>query len=276
MHSRPHLTTNTALINGVPIAYDVIGNGPPIVFLHAGIADRRMWDDQLAVFATDHRVLRYDLRGFGATPLPTGTFSPRADLRALLAHLDASPAVTIGCSFGGKTALEAVLEFPDIARALVLVNAPLGGYDWGTELEESEAEIEAAYSAGDFDLAAEIDLRTWIDGPQRTPEQVDAAFRERARIMAQHVYEVANTDVEASPEPFGTPAIARLAEIRVPTLIIAGELDQPAMIDMARLMAEGISNARFVSIPNAAHLPNMERPDEFNRIVQEFLTVIGQ
>lgn len=261
---------NTANINGVPIAYDVTGDGLPIVLLHAGIADRRMWDDQVPDFARDHRVIRYDLRGFGDSPLPAGPFSRRADLRDLLAHLDASPAVIVGCSFGGKTALEAVLQYPRIARALVLVNAPLGGYEWGADLEESEAEIEAAFTSGDIDRAAEVDLRVWIDGQHRTPEQVNPTFRERARVMARHVYEVA-ADVETEPEPFGVAAIERLGELRVPTLIIAGELDQTDMLAMARVMADGIPNAQLVTIPDTTHLPNMERPAEFNRIVRAFL-----
>lgn len=264
-------TTTVAIINGVPIAYDMAGDGPPLVLLHAGIADRRMWDDQLASFSTDQRVIRYDLRGFGDTPLPAGQFSLRADLRELLRQLDAIPAVIIGCSFGGKTALEAILEFPEIARALVLVNAPLGGYEWGADLAEAETEIEVAAIAGNFDRAAEIDLRVWVDGPHRMPEQVDPAFRKRAHDMARHVYEVAS-DAEVEPEPFGRPAIERLGEISVPTLVIAGELDQPDMLAMARIMAEGIPNARLVTIPETAHLPSMERPAEFNRIVREFLS----
>jgi 3-oxoadipate enol-lactonase len=266
--------TRTAEINGVPIAYDMAGDGSPIVLLHAGIADRRMWGEQMSAFAADHRVIRYDLRGFGGTPMPANAFSHRRDLRDLLARLDAMPAVIVGCSFGGKMALEAVLEFPEIARALVLVNAPLGGYEWGADLDDAEAEIEAAFLAGDFDRAAEVDLRTWVDGPQRTPEQVDPAFRARAHMLARHVYEVA-TDVDAEREPFEPAASERLGDVHVPTLVIAGALDQPEMLTMTRVMADGIANARLVTMPDTAHLPSMERPAEFNRLLRKFLLEVA-
>jgi pimeloyl-ACP methyl ester carboxylesterase len=263
------------VVGGVPMTVEVTGDGPPLVFLHAGIADRRMWEPQAAAFADTHRVIRYDLRGFGETPLLPGPFSLRADLRELLGQLDATPAVIVGCSFGGKTALEATIEYPEIARALILVGAPLGGYEWGAELEEDESEIEAAFSDGDFERAADVDVRVWIDGPHRTAAEVDHAFRERARAMALHVYEVA-ADVDAQPVPFDPPAIERLTEVHVPVLVLAGELDQPAMLEMARVMADGMPNARLVTIPGASHLPSLERPETFNAILREFLSEVSE
>lgn len=260
-------------INGVPMAVDDAGSGQPVVLLHAGIADRRMWEPQLRFFAGEYRVIRYDLRGFGETPLVPGPFSLRADLRDLLERLEAVPAVVAGSSFGGKTALEAVLQYPEIARALVLVGAPLGGYDWGAELAADEAEIEAAFTAGDFERAAAVDLRLWVDGPSRTDTDLDPAFRERARRLARHVYEVA-VDVDARPEPLEPPAVGRLREVKVPTLVVVGEQDQPAMREMARVMAAGIPNARHVSIPNSAHLPSLERPEVFNHVLGQFLAEV--
>ena len=257
-------------VNGAPTTVDVAGSGPPLVFLHAGIADRRMWAPQLAAFAADYRVISYDLRGFGDTPLVPGGFSLRDDLRELLRQLDALPAAIVGSSFGGKVALEAVLEYPEVARALVLAGAPLGGYDWSAALEEDEAEIEAAFIAGDFDRAAAVDLRVWIAGPYRTPSDLDPAFRERAYRLARHVYEVA-ADVAAQPEPLEPAARERLSAVRVPALVLVGALDQPAMREMAGVMARGIPAARLVSIPDTAHLPSLERPGTFNDLVRSFL-----
>ena len=257
-------------INGIPMAVDVSGSGPAIVFLHAGIADRRMWEPQRRFFAGDYRVISYDLRGFGETPLEPGPFSPRADLRDLLVRLGAAPAVIVGSSFGGKIALEAVVQYPEIARALVLVGAPLGGRDWGAAFEADEAEIEAACTAGEFERAAAVDLRLWVDGPYRTAADLEPAFREQARRLARHVYEVA-VDVDARPEPLEPPAVERLGAVRVPTLVVVGELDQPAMREMAEVMANGIPGARLIAIPNAAHLPSLERPEVFNHILGQFL-----
>jgi pimeloyl-ACP methyl ester carboxylesterase/GNAT superfamily N-acetyltransferase len=270
--------SGTLEINGARIAYDVAGSPstdagqrPPLVLLHAGIADRRMWDAQMSAFAGNRRVIRYDMRGFGDSTTPDVAYSPRDDLAALLRHLDASPAIVCGCSFGARIAVEFALEYADAVQALVLVAPALGGFPFSSALDDVDAQIEAAFEAGDLDRAAELDLRTWVDGPQRSPAQVDPAFRERARVMARRVYAVA---AESRPRRLEPPAAGRLVEIRVPTLVVAGDLDQPDILTIANLLAVNIRGARQHVIAGTAHLPNMERPDEFNGVVLEFLRSI--
>jgi len=256
-------------VNGAPLAYERTVAGPPVVLLHAGIADMRMWDAQLPALAARHTVIRYDMRGFGSSPMPDLPFAHHDDLAGLLATLGIARAALVGCSFGGRVAIDAAIAHPEMVERLALINPALGGFPWPEELDASEAQIEAAFEAGDFDRAAEVDLRTWVDGPERRPDQVDPAVRERAREMARHVYEVA-TDA-GTPRALDPPAIERLDAVRVPALVISGALDQPMMREIAALLGERVAGARVASIPDAAHLASMEAPEAVNRLLLDFL-----
>src|SRR5690349_4664241 len=121
------IETGFAEINGAQIYYEIAGAGQPVVFVHAGIADRRMWDPQFELFAERYRALRYDHRGMGKSSMPAGPYALRDDLYMLTRHFDLGPAVLIGCSMGGGAALDCVVEYPNVARALVLVGAGVSG-----------------------------------------------------------------------------------------------------------------------------------------------------
>src|SRR5947209_8694969 len=99
-------------VHGTDLYYEELGEGHPVILLHAGIADSRMWDEQMPVLAERYRVVRYDLRGFGRSKMVAGAFSHRADLAALLDALGIASAALVGCSFGGRVATEFALEFP--------------------------------------------------------------------------------------------------------------------------------------------------------------------
>jgi pimeloyl-ACP methyl ester carboxylesterase/RimJ/RimL family protein N-acetyltransferase len=263
------LTGAFAPVNGIDIHYEEAGSGPALILLHAGIANLRMWDAQFAAFSTTHRVVRYDLRGFGRTAKPATAFSHRDDLAGLLRERGIESAVIVGASFGGRVAIEFALEYPDMVDALVLVGSALGGYPFSEELDAFEAEIEEAYEAGDYDRAAEVDVRVWVDGPRRTPKQVDPEFRARAHELARSVYTA--SDDGGSPNRMEPPAIERLRELRVPVLVVAGDLDQPDILRIADKLEMEIHNARPVFIHGTAHLPSMEQPEKFNRVLREFL-----
>jgi pimeloyl-ACP methyl ester carboxylesterase len=251
----------------------VAGAGPAVLLLHAGIADPRMWDDQLPAFAARYRIVRCDLPGFGDSSLPRDEFAPLAQLAALLTHLHIERAAVVGCSFGGRIALDFALEYPARVGALVLVGSGVGGYRMSAALDAVEEQIEAALAAGDLDHAAELDLRAWVDGPRRTPEQLDPAMRARAHVMARHVYEVAAEG--GRPLLPARPAVERLTELRVPTLVLVGDQDQPDMLTIADLLAGGIPGATKATLAGTAHLPNMEQPQTFNRLVLDFLAEVA-
>lgn len=143
----------------------------------------------------------------------------------------------------------------------------LGGYQ--SPPDPIRDEIEAAIKQGDVARAVELELRRWVDGPSRTPDQVKPRAREKVREMDTDAF--ANSSEEGQYQPLDPPAIGRLGEIRVPTLVIVGDQDVPYIVDIAERLAAGIAAAKKTVISGAAHMVNMERPDEFNRIVLEFL-----
>jgi pimeloyl-ACP methyl ester carboxylesterase len=258
-----------AEIGGARFYYEVAGQGHPIVFVHAGIADRRMWDAQFDVFARHYRVLRYDRRGFGNTAMVAGAFSHRRDLHALLEFLEIENAYLAGCSQGAKTIIDFALEHPQMVCALVVVSPALSGFAFAGELPRQAAQLDAADEAGDIDQVNELELQIWVDGPHRSPDQVDAKVRELVREM--------NLVALKTPEDLGDeqalepPAADRLGSIRVPTLVITGDLDTPETQAAADFITHHVAGARGVTITGTAHMPNMEQPEEFNRLVLSFL-----
>jgi pimeloyl-ACP methyl ester carboxylesterase len=258
-------------VNGARLFYEVAGNGRPIVLAHAGIADSRMWDDQMAAFAPEFKVVRYDLRGFGRSSIPPAEYAHHDDLLGLLRALDIPSAILVGASMGGDVVTALALEHPEAADALILVDSLVGTAERSDELRAGWKAVDAAFEAGDVERAIELELRMWVDGPARSPEAVDPAVRERVRVMDTDLFTRVTEQELASEQDVEPPGWSRLAEIRVPTLVFAGEEDQPEALASADALATGITGARKVMIPGAAHLPSMERPAEFNRIVLEFI-----
>ena len=263
--------TTRIAVDGARLWYEATGRGYPLVLLHAGIADARMWDDQVATLAERYTVVRYDARGFGRSDPPVGSFSPRADLAGLLSALGFARAHLVGCSMGGSVALDVALERPDLVSALVVCGASPSGYPRDENLVKGWRAVDEAFEAGDVAHAVELELQMWVDGPNRGPEAVDPAVREKVREMDAALFAMPDTGEEQKLDP---PAIDRLADIRVPTLVLVGDQDQPSTVAAADLLAERIAGARKAVIEHTAHMPNMERPAEFNRLVLEFLAEV--
>jgi pimeloyl-ACP methyl ester carboxylesterase len=262
--------TQFAESGGVRLAYDVTGDGPPVVLLHAGIVDRGMWNDVVPLLAEAFSVIRFDARGFGESSRPPdGPFARWDDLFAVMDAAGVDRAHLVGVSQGAETALDATLSAPDRVDHLVVVGAGMRGWPFRDELNERwQAEV-AAWERGDLDGVAEISMGTWFDGPMRSPADVDPDVRRHAWAMQRRAIDLENDDATAeSPEP---PSAERLDEVRSPTLVAAGELDQPDMVAIAEKLAAGIAGARHEVLPGVAHLPPMEKPGEFARIVRDFL-----
>jgi 3-oxoadipate enol-lactonase len=261
-----------AAVNGAQIAYDVAGSGPPVLLLHAGIGDRRMWDAQVPTFAEHFTVIRFDARGFGETRKPDAPFLPYADAIALLDHLTISRAHFIGVSMGSQTAIEAAVAVPDRVSALVAVAARTGT-PVSPALRAGWDRVNELYEAGDITGAVEYELRMWVDGPDRGPNAVDPEIRERVREMNAAL--LVRDDDAGEEIPLDPPAAERLAEITAPTLIVYGDKDVLDVRQTAGPLGATIPGARLAVIPNAAHLPQMEQPKLFNEIVLEFLLGLG-
>lgn len=248
------------------------GKGTPLVMIHAGIADHRMWDAQFKAFADDYRVVRYDCRGYGRSQTQDVEFSNRDDLLAILDQLGDEPAILMGCSRGGQIAVDFTLEHPERVKALVLVGAGLGGFSGhiATPREENFfIEMEKAEADKNWDLVSELDMRLWVDGLAREPEAVDQGFRAQAKMMSRAVYD--HVDEEITPIPLDPPAADRLDAINAPLIYIYGDLDASEMMAMGQAYKDKVAGAELVEMKGTAHLPSMEKPEEFNAILRGFL-----
>jgi 3-oxoadipate enol-lactonase len=257
------------------IAYDRAGprDDLPVVLIHAGIADRRMWDPQWPALTAERDGLRLDLRGFGeSTERPRGSLSAVNDVIETLAALGISRCHMVGASFGAAVAVEVALTCPEQVASLLL-SAP-----GGSLIAEATADLRtfsdaegAAWARGDLAGAVEENLIWWVDGPRRDVGDVDPAVRELVGKMQRLAFEVSLDWDDLEEERLDPPVLERLADIRVPTLVLVGALDLDAIIDTAQRVANGIPNARSVNWPDTAHLPSMERPDDFFTLLQDWL-----
>ena len=263
-------STSFAETDGVRLAYDVAGSGPPLVLLHAGIVDRRMWDDVVPLLTDVATVIRYDGRGFGESSRPPdGEYARWGDLFAVMDAAGAEKAHLVGVSQGAETALDATLTAPARVDHLLMCGAGMRGWPFREELNARwKLEVEA-WDRGDLDGCAEESMVTWFDGPQRLAIEVDPIIRRRAWEMQRLAIDLENDDaIAGAPDP---PPGDRLGQVQAPALIAVGELDQPDMIAIAEHLVAGIPGARHVVLPGVAHLPPMERPAEFAQLIRGFI-----
>lgn len=274
-----HIQTGLAEVNGTTLYYEVAGTGHPFILAHGHLLDRRSWDDQFAVFAQRYRVIRYDQRGFGASGLIKKgvSYSDRRDLYELMKLLGIESAYLMGVSGGGALAIDFTLEHPEMVDALIPVTAGISGFQPSEEEMKQHPDVarmftnlREAFEKHDIAQAVEISLEVWTDGPGRLPGQAAPGVRERVREMTTRNWERPDDEAQAETPavPLEPPAVGRLSEIRVPTLVILGALDVPNPLDQ---LAAEIPEAKKVVMAETAHHPFMEKPTEFNQIVLDFL-----
>jgi 3-oxoadipate enol-lactonase len=254
----------------VTIHHEVRGGGPAVLLVHAGIADSRMWAPLAErLVAAGFRVVTCDLPGFGRTPLEPGVVSPAGELLALLDALAIDRAAVVGASFGGLVALELALRAPDRVGALALLGAALDELDASQELEAFDAADEAAEQRGDVDAAIELRLRMWVT---RGDRDVDPAVVGLVEAMQRDAF-AARAGVEAELEQSDRPVARRLGEVAVPALVVVGADDVEDFHRIAARLADELPRAgAVVTIPGAAHLPALERPDDVAAALVPFLS----
>ena len=260
----------TLPINGVALAYDEAGSGPPLLLIHAGIVDRRMWDDVLPALAARCRVIRFDMRGYGDTPLPSGEFSYGADVVELLRALGIERCSIVGVSMGGHVALDVAIAHPELVDRLIVVASGIDGWEHSAGMRALWAEEEAAWDRGDLDEVAWINVRGWLDGPSRGPDAVPGELRQRVFEMQRRALDYDNDDAKGGW--LVESRRARLGDVRAPTLVLVGEFDQPDFAEIARVLASEIPDATFQELAGVAHLPPMEDPAGFSRVVLDVLS----
>ena len=258
-----------AIINEARIHYKRSGAGFPLLLIHAGIADSRMWEPQANAFESEFDVIRPDLRGFGDSELPQVPYSMRADLVGLLDHLGLDRAHVVGCSMGGTVAIDLALEYPARVARLVLVGSGVSGSNLGQADSALFADVEAADKAGDMEAVNRAEVRLWVDGPRRPEGSAPAGVR--ALVLDMNGRSLNSAWASAAHQSLNPPAIGRLEEITARTLVIVGDEDLPHAAANAQVITSRIPDAQTVVIKGAAHLPSLERPEEFNRLLRVFL-----
>ena len=250
--------------------YEEMGEGEPIIMIHGGFLNHHMWDDQFETFARHYRVIRYDARNHGQSAGVADTFAHFEDLQALMKSLQIEKAVIMGLSMGGYVAIDFALKYPQQVKALVLAAPGLSGYDFNDKyMAKMDSQLYSAMQQGDMKMFVEYFQQAWTDGPHRTPAEVDSSVREKVRQMAYET--VMNWNPESKEATLDPPAAGRLTEIQVPTLTVVGDLDMPVILKIVDMVEAQIPGAKKVVIPDAAHMLNMEKPQEFNKVVMEFL-----
>jgi 3-oxoadipate enol-lactonase len=262
-------------VPGAQLYWESTGIGPALLLIHAGIADHSQWDDDVPAFAASHRVVTYDCRGYGRSASTDVAFSNRADIAALLDQLEIERAAVVGNSRGGQIALDFTLEYPTRVSALVLVAAGLGGMQLDLRPDEQAMGDleEPMWEARDWAGIADLDVRIWVNGIGQPEDRLPSATRERVRSMSHANYEAEYP--EGQPIVLDPPAAGRLGEVHVPTLVIHGDLDTSTIAPVAEALERGIAGARRVTLPGVAHMVNLERPAEFQKLVLDFLTGVA-
>lgn len=267
------------------IGYDEAGEGPAMIFSHAGIADRRMWRYQFADLANDHRVVRYDWRGRGKSSNARGEVVHHRDILGLMDALEIPTAHLVGCSMGGGYALEVALVAPERVRSLTLICSGLGGHVWPPEMiEEVRERVYTSVPAGrlaayqshkadhvnpaDIAAMAEAQARYMVAGPNRDPGQVDPQVCQLAVAMLRGVFERQWMDEPVVERQLEPPAAGRLGELRTPTLVINGLDDVRWIQDVSGLLSEAIPGAGRLDIVGAAHLAPLERPGQVTEAIR--------
>lgn len=279
MSNAEHIQAGYAEVNGTTLYYEVAGTGHPFILIHGHLLDRRSWDDQFDVFAQRYWVIRYDQPGFGDSGLITKgeSYSDRQDLYELMKFLGIESAYLMGVSGGGALAIDFTLEHPEMVNALIPVTAGVSGFRPSEDMMKQYPDVvrmytslDKAFEQHDIARAVEISLELWTDGPGRLPGQAAPDVRERVREMTTRNWTRPDDEAQAETPPvrLEPPAIGRLSQIAVPTLVILEEWDGPNPLE--QLVAE-IPGAKTVVMAGAAHHPFMEKPAEFNQIVLDFL-----
>jgi pimeloyl-ACP methyl ester carboxylesterase len=250
------------------------GEGPAVVFLHAGVADKRMWQEQLAAFAPGHRAIAYDRRGFGETRGGPETYSHIDDLLALLDALDIDSAALVGCSQGARIAIDFALTHPGRATGLFLVAPAVTGAPspeaFPPAVEALLEMLEEAEEEEDLDRINLLEAWMWLDGPNSEEGRVGGALRELFLAMNGTALYAPDPGAETNPAAFPV-AYARLAELALPAQVVWGDGDFPHIQQRCVHLVQAIPRALGTVIPGAAHLPCLEQPAVFNRHLKAFL-----
>lgn len=270
------MTTVAVSVGGADLPAIAAGpeDGIPVVFLHAGVCDHRMWIAQIVAAASaGYRAIAYTRRGYGEAKSPDEPFSHLDDLEAVLAHFGIHAAVFVGCSMGGGLAIDFALKHPGRTAGLVLVATAItnGDYQLSDTDRQMQDVLDDADERGDRDMLNKVEAHAWLDGPRSENGRVKGAVRElffdmNARALANE--NALNHEIKRPS------ARERIGEINAPALLVAGDLDFNYILTRHEGLSEDLPNAFATIIEGTAHLPSLERPDLFDPLLLEFLSAV--
>lgn len=253
--------------DGGCLAYELTGAGTFVVLVHGFSLDMRSWDRQVAALAAKHSVLRYDVRGFGASSQPSGPYDHADDLAGLLAALQVPAAHLVGLSLGANIALACAVRHPQLVRSLVLASSGLAGHPW-TEPRPPDAAAEHARQHG-----TEAARAFWLGHALFAPVCDHSGPRAELEAM---VRDYSGWHWENVNPAAAFPGAAALPGIAAPTLVVSGSRDVAGYRAIARTLASTIPGARLLVIPDAGHMLSMEAPSAFNAALLDFIRQVEQ
>jgi len=263
--------TFTVPSGGALLHCERAGEAACVILLHAGVADLRMWRSAQDFLSESRLAVAYDRRGYGETTTPDEVFSHVDDLERVREAIGVASLSLVGCSQGGRVAIDYALSYPDRVTSLVLVASAVSGapspHHHAAEIKALLADLEAAEETGDIARVNAIEAHLWLDGPSSREGRVSGAARELFLDMnGKALRHPPLTHEREMPS-----AVEDLASIMAPTLVIVGDLDFPHVQERSQMIAASIPGARTTIMRDCAHLPNIEQPERFNQIVGDFL-----
>ncbi|HJQ70372.1 MAG TPA: alpha/beta hydrolase [Blastocatellia bacterium] len=255
-------------IDGTNIDYNDAGAGLPVVFIHAFPLNQTMWDEQVAALRSGFRPVTIDLRGFGKSDAPGGAYTVdrmAADVRAVMSALSIERAVIAGCSMGGYVALAFYRNYPGAVRGLLLSDTRASA-DTEEARERREKSAEKAEREGARAIADDMTPLLLGDTSLAARPEVVERVRRMAESSSPEGIAAAQRGMAARPD-----SVYMLAGIDRPSLILVGSEDKITGLAEAEALRDGIPRSRLRVIEAAGHLPNLERPAEFNKALTDFL-----
>ncbi len=254
------------------IYYEEVGKGEALILLHAGYLDATMWDDQFLFFANHgYRVIRFDSYAHGKTIDGKNAPFLHELVKTLVDSLSLQRVNIMGVSLGGVSSIEFALNHPDMINKMILVSTGINGYNWSKDklfVPNLSKQIEYINN-NDTSNAAEIFLKSWFDGPYRTPDQLPVEERVKCKnIILKRFKDHSMRKNALTSYP---KAITHCGDIQTKTLILVGDQDMPSIKDISSLLNENIKNSIRTDLNGVGHMMNLENPEEFNKTVLTFL-----
>jgi pimeloyl-ACP methyl ester carboxylesterase len=258
-------------VAGGTLFYESAGAGTPVILLHGGNLDRRMWDAEFVALQRTHRVIRYDARGYGRSGPADTPFSAHDDLRVLMDALRLPRASLVGLSLGGRIAIDFALAHPDRVERLVLVAPGISGGTWAEDADT--AWLTTAREAATRQDSVAV-ARAWLGSAYIRTALRDPSTAQKVRQWVEDQApfwggQIRHQDLEVEAQP---PAASRLAELTAPILLVVGSEDTPFIQDVANAIQARAAHVQRVDIPGVGHMVNLEAPGRFLEAVATFLT----